>query len=61
MGNRIHLGRAKDMTPCSELLWTDFLRRGPRKMVEDHFVKAREKALAKSHDVPGWCGPALDG
>jgi len=28
------------MTPCSELLWTDFLRRGRRKMVEDYFVKA---------------------
>ena len=21
-------------------------------------LKALEKALAKSHDVPGWCGPA---
>jgi hypothetical protein len=32
-------------------------------MVEDHFSKALEKALAaaKSHDaiyLPGWCGPA---
>ena len=57
---------AKDTTPFSEFLWADFLRRRiARKVVEDHFSKAIEKALelAKSHDaiyLPGWCGPASD-
>ena len=60
-------GFAKDTTPFSEFLWADFLRRRiDRKMVENHFSKALEKALAlaKSHDaiyLPGWCGPASDG
>jgi hypothetical protein len=60
-------GFAKDTTPFSEFLWADFLRRRiARKMVEEHFSKALEKALeaAKSHDaiyLPGWCGPASDG
>src|ERR1700755_2111380 len=59
-------GFAKDTTPFSEFLWADFLRRRiDRKMVENHFSKALEKALeaAKSHDaiyLPGWCGPATD-
>src|ERR1700750_2056204 len=59
-------GFAKDTTPFSEFLWADYLRRHvQRKMVEDHFSKALEKALAaaKSHDaiyLPGWCGPADD-
>ena len=59
-------GFAKDTTPFSEFLWADFLRRRiARKVVEDHFSKAIEKALelAKSHDaiyLPGWCGPASD-
>ena len=59
-------GFAKDTTPFSEFLWADFLRRKvPRKMIEGHFAKALEKALAfaKSHDavyLPGWCGPAED-
>ena len=59
-------GFAKDTTPFSEFLWADFLRRVvPRKVVEDHFSKALEKALAaaKTHDaiyLPGWCGPADD-
>jgi hypothetical protein len=59
-------GFAKDTTPFSEFLWADFLRRHiGRKMVEDHFAKAMERALeaAKSHDaiyLPGWCGPASD-
>jgi hypothetical protein len=57
-------GFAKDTTPFSEFLWADFLRRQvPRKVVEDHFSKALEKALslAKGHGaiyLPGWCGPA---
>ena len=59
-------GFAKDTTPFSEFLWADFLRRVvARKVVEDHFAKALEKALAaaKTHDaiyLPGWCGPADD-
>src|SRR6201998_2583758 len=54
-------GFAKDTTPFSEFLWADFLRRQvPRKVVEDHFSKALEKALAaaKTHEwiyLPGWC------
>jgi hypothetical protein len=57
-------GFAKDITPFSEFLWADFLRRKiSRKSVEDNFDKAMEKALgfAKSQDaiyLPGWCGPA---
>src|ERR1700744_6201460 len=59
-------GFAKDTTPFSEFLWADFLRRHiPRKMIDEHFTKALEKALAlgKTHDaiyLPGWCGPASD-
>src|ERR1700744_6479050 len=59
-------GFAKDTTPFSEFLWADFLRRRiARKVVDEHFSKALEKALelAKSHDaiyLPGWCGPASD-
>jgi hypothetical protein len=59
-------GFAKDTTPFSEFLWADFLRRHvPRKMIEDDFGHAMEKALslAKSKDaiyLPGWCGPAAD-
>jgi hypothetical protein len=59
-------GFAKDTTPFSEFLWADFLRRRiERKLVEEHFSKALEKALAfgRGHDaiyLPGWCGPASD-
>jgi hypothetical protein len=59
-------GFAKDTTPFSEFLWADFLRRQmSRKLVEDHFAKAVEKALeaAKSDNavyLPGWCGPHSD-
>jgi hypothetical protein len=59
-------GFAKDTTPFSEFLWADFLRRQmPRKLVDEDFDKAMEKALrlAKSHDaiyLPGWCGPSED-
>ena len=59
-------GFAKDTTPFSEFLWADFLRRNvPRKLVEDDFGHAMEKALAlaKSKDaiyLPGWCGPSAD-
>ncbi len=59
-------GFAKDTTPFSEFLWADFLRRKiGRKVAEDNFSKAMEKALqfAKSDDavyLPGWCGPHAD-
>ena len=59
-------GFAKDTTPFSEFLWADFLRRKiARKVVEDNFSKAIEKALefAKDDDaiyLPGWCGPHTD-
>jgi hypothetical protein len=59
-------GFAKDTTPFSEFLWADFLRRQvSRKLVEDNFIRAMDKALelAKSQDaiyLPGWCGPADD-
>jgi hypothetical protein len=57
-------GFAKDTTPFSEFIWADFLRRRiKRKLVEDDFDRALEKALqaAKSADasyLPGWCGPS---
>ena len=57
-------GFAKDVTPFSEFLWADALRRRvKRKMVEGDFGRALEMALkfAKSQDaiyLPGWCGPA---
>jgi len=57
-------GFAKDTTPFSEFLWADFLRRRlKRKLVEQDFNAALEKALAmaKNHDtnyLPGWCGPS---
>jgi hypothetical protein len=56
-------GFAKDVTPFSEFLWADFLRRRlKRKAVEKDFETAIEAALklAKSLDagyLPGWCGP----
>jgi hypothetical protein len=56
-------GFAKDTTPFSEFLWADFLRRRiKRKLVEQDFARAVEKALqlARSTDagyLPGWCGP----
>jgi hypothetical protein len=59
-------GFAKDTTPFSEFLWADFLRRQmARKLVDEDFSKAIEKALrlAKTHDaiyLPGWCGPSED-
>jgi hypothetical protein len=59
-------GFAKDTTPFSEFLWADFLRRQmSRKLVEDNFGRAMEKALefAKSKQavyLPGWCGPVSD-
>src|SRR5262249_23108743 len=57
-------GYAKDTTPFSEFLWADFLRRRvKRKVVDNDFSRAMEKALelAKSDEathLPGWCGAA---
>jgi hypothetical protein len=56
-------GFAKDITPFSEFLWADFLRRRiTPKEVESNFNNALDRALilAKSQDaryLPGWCGP----
>ena len=57
-------GFAKDTTPYSEFLWADFLRRRiKRKLVEQDFDRALERALqlGKSMEadyLPGWCGAA---
>jgi hypothetical protein len=56
-------GYAKDITPFSEFIWADFLRRRiKRKAVDKDFGRAlgRSLKLAKSLDaayLPGWCGP----
>ncbi len=57
-------GFAKDVTPFSEFLWADFLRRHiKRKRIVQDFPSALTKALelAKSERaeyLPGWCGAA---
>ncbi len=59
-------GFAKDVTPYSEFLWADFLRRRiGRKLVDADFEKALKKALklAKGQEasyLAGWCGPVKD-
>jgi hypothetical protein len=64
---RVAGGYAKDTTPFSEFVWADFLRRRiKRKLVEDDFSQALEKALqlSKSEEtdfLPGWCGPVPEG
>jgi hypothetical protein len=56
-------GFAKDTTPFSEFLWSDFLRRRIKsKQVRKDFDKSLRQALelAKSEEanyLPGWCGP----
>jgi hypothetical protein len=58
-------GFAKDVTPFSEFLWADFLRRRiKRKAVDKDFESALKDALtlAKGMDagyLPGWCGPVV--
>jgi hypothetical protein len=60
-------GFAKEVTPFSEFLWADFLRRRiTRKQAAGHPESALEEALrlAKSQDaayLPGWCGPVAAG
>jgi hypothetical protein len=57
-------GFAKDITPFSEFLWADFLRRRLKgREIEKDFTGALDGALilAKSQDaryMPGWCGPS---
>jgi hypothetical protein len=64
---RLAGGYAKDTTPFSEFVWADFLRRRiKRKLVEEDFSQALQKALelAKSEAtdfLPGWCGPVPEG
>jgi hypothetical protein len=59
-------GFAKDVTPYSEFLWADFLRRRiGRRLVDADFEKALKKALklAKGQEasyLAGWCGPVKD-
>jgi hypothetical protein len=59
-------GFAKDITPFSEFLWADFMRRRiSRSLAEDDFAKALKQAmkLAKSEEasyLPGWCGPHVN-
>ena len=56
-------GFAKDITPFSEFIWADFLRRRVKpKLVDEDFPAAMKRALklAKSDAagyLPGWCGP----
>lgn len=56
-------GFAKDLTPFSEFIWADFLRRRvPLKLLGANFPAALARALklAKRVDashLPGWCGP----
>jgi len=56
-------GFAKEVTPFSEFLWADLLRRRiKRKLADANPEEALEEALrlAKSSDaayLPGWCGP----
>lgn len=63
---RLAGGYSKDTTPFSEFLWADFLRRRiKRKLIEEDFPRALEKALefAKNEAtdfLPGWCGPVTD-
>jgi hypothetical protein len=57
-------GFAKDVTPFSEFLWADFLRRRMKRgLVEKDFSAALDQALAlakskDAHYLPGWCGPS---
>jgi hypothetical protein len=56
-------GYAKDITPFSEFIWADFLRRRvKRKLVDENFPAALTRALKLAKDeaagyLPGWCGP----
>ena len=51
------------MTPLSEFIWADFLRRRMRRqLVECDFESAVDEALRlvrsrEAAGLPGWCGP----
>ena len=57
-------GFAKDITPFSEFIWADYLRRRVKpKLVDDDFGAALTRALKLSQAeaasyLPGWCGPS---
>jgi hypothetical protein len=57
-------GFAKDITPFSEFIWADYLRRRVKpQLVADDFPAALTRALklAKAEAagyLPGWCGPS---
>jgi len=59
-------GYAKDITPYSEFLWADFLRRRiGLKLLERDFERAVVKAAAMAVEqdasyLPGWCGRSDD-
>ena len=59
-------GFAKEITPFSEFLWADFLRRKMKAAeVRQDFAAALSKALrlaksSRAQYLPGWCGPAAD-
>jgi hypothetical protein len=56
-------GYAKDITPFSEFIWADFLRRRVKlKLLAENFPAALTRALKLAKDesanyLPGWCGP----
>ncbi|HLZ75818.1 ParB-like protein [Phenylobacterium sp.] len=56
-------GFAKDITPFSEFIWADYLRRRVKpKLVAGDFGSALTRALKLSkaqaaNYLPGWCGP----
>jgi hypothetical protein len=56
-------GFAKDITPFSEFIWADYLRRRVKaKLVAEDFPTALTKALKLAKTgaagyLPGWCGP----
>ena len=56
-------GFAKDVTPFSEFIWADFLRRRVKsRLVADNFNAALARALKLARSdaavhLPGWCGP----
>jgi hypothetical protein len=57
-------GFAKEITPFSEFIWADFLRRRVEaKLLADDFPAAQVQALKLARDhgashLPGWCGPS---
>ena len=55
-------GYSKNITPFSEFLWAEFLRRHIKGDIDNNMEKKIKKAIevAKTKDasyLPGWCGP----